>query len=162
MKILGIDPGPTQSAYVIWDDGVLVEKAVVDNNELLAILWCRAHDGIVDRMAIEMIACYGMAVGAETFETCVWIGRFMQMWLESSDRDSTSIIRIPRLHIKVNLCKSAKAKDANVRQALIDRLGPVGTKKQPGPLFGVSSHMWAALAVAVTCADRLQIERETI
>jgi hypothetical protein len=41
-----------------------------------------------------------------------------------------------------------RAKDANIRQALIDKLGAVGTKKAPGPLYGISGHLWAALAVA--------------
>ena len=32
---------------------------------------------------------------------------------------------------KMNLCGSMKAKDSNIRQALIDRFGEVGTKKNP-------------------------------
>jgi hypothetical protein len=40
-----------------------------------------------------------------------------------------------------------------VRQALIDRLGPQGTKKNPGPTYGMRSHLWAALAVAVYAGD---------
>ena len=52
-----------------------------------------------------------------------------------------------------------RAKDANVRAALIDRFGPskrkaIGLKATPGPLYGVHSHMWSALAVAVTYGDR--------
>ena len=41
---------------------------------------------------------------------------------------------------------------ANIRQALLDLIGPQGTKKAPGPTYGVRSHEWAALAVAVTVA----------
>jgi hypothetical protein len=40
-----------------------------------------------------------------------------------------------------------------VRQALIDRLGPQGTKKNPGPTYGMRSHLWAALAVGVYAWD---------
>jgi hypothetical protein len=88
-----------------------------------------------------------MPVGAEVFETCVWIGRFMQYWCHFASEQS--ITRIPRKEVKVHLCGTTKAKDANIRQALIDRIGPQGTKKAPGPTYGVKSHCWPALAVAV-------------
>jgi len=55
-----------------------------------------------------------------------------------------------RKEVKIYLCGSMKAKDPNIRQALIDRLGDPGTKKNPGPTYGVKSHAWSALAVAVT------------
>ena len=60
------------------------------------------------------------------------------------------------------LCKNNRAKDKNIRQALIDRFGPgkaaIGTKKAPGPLYGLKSHLWSALAVAVVAADALEGE----
>jgi hypothetical protein len=60
--------------------------------------------------------------------------------------------------VKLHLCKSTKANDASIRQALIDRYGPgkeraIGTKKAPGPLYGVKADVWAALALAVTWHD---------
>src|SRR6185312_4945974 len=158
MKILAIDPGPTESAFVIWDGERVINRDILPNDMLMGFLWEFAHDGECDTLAIEMIACYGMPVGSETFETCVWIGRFMQMWLEASDRPESTILRIPRGDIKLHLCRSTRAKDANVRQALIDRFGAPGTKKAPGVLYGVSSHCWAALEVAVCAFDRLKVE----
>lgn len=159
MKILALDPGPQQTAFVIWDGSTVIDKDIVPNIELFS----RIGNGLaLNACAIEMIACYGMAVGEETFETCVWIGRFMEKW-----RDYAGIgdpLRIVRLQIKMHLCKSPQAKDANVRQALIDRISKqhglsakdvIGKKKTPGPLYGVASHLWAALAVAVTAHDRL-------
>jgi len=106
-----------------------------------------------------MIASYGMAVGREVFETCLWIGRFMEC-----ARDPEAVNLVYRRDVKLHLCGTSKAKDANIRQALLDmfpRTGggktpQVGTKGQPGPLFGVSSHAWAALGVAVTAAHALQ------
>lgn len=149
--ILALDPGPTQSAYVRWDGTKVLEKGIAPNKDVLEIV---QYDACwVDRLAIEMIACYGMAVGAETFETCVWIGRFMERWAWHAGNET--IQRLPRLDIKVHLCKSARAKDANVRQALIDRFGMPGTRKTPGPLFGVTSHCWSALAVGVCAYDRI-------
>lgn len=82
-------------------------------------------------MAIEMIASYGMPVGKEVFETCVWIGRFIEdMKYIPQDRITTTEY-IYRKDEKMNLCHSMKAKDSNIRQALIDRFGVVGTKKNP-------------------------------
>ena len=62
--------------------------------------------------------------------------------------------------MKLALCGSARAKDANVRQAIIDRFAgvggkavAVGTKKNPGPLYGISNHKWSALALCITWID---------
>ena len=71
-----------------------------------------------------MIASYGMPVGKEVFDTCVWIGRF----IEAFDLEYEYVYRKDE---KMNLCHSMKAKDSNIRQALIDRFGEVGTKKKP-------------------------------
>jgi hypothetical protein len=142
MTVLGIDPGPEQSAFVMFDGESVIARGILANSELEAQpnLWKQKH------IFCEMIASYGMAVGASVFETCVWIGRFMGEAFAVSGRDIT---RVYRKDIKLHLCNSMRAKDANVRQALIDRIGPQGTKKSPGPTYGVRSHEWAALAVAV-------------
>ncbi|NII07239.1 hypothetical protein HBF25_12680 [Luteibacter anthropi] len=99
-------------------------------------------------VAIEMIASYGMPVGAEVFETVRWIGRFQQ-----ACRDPEAVRLIYRKDVKMHLCGTPRAKDANIRQALIDKLGAPGTKKSPGPTYGVKSHAWAALGVAVTASE---------
>jgi hypothetical protein len=93
-----------------------------------------------------MIASYGMPVGASTFETCLWIGRFIEL-------ARTESRLVYRKDIKMHLCGSMRAKDGNVRQALIDLIGEQGTKKDKGPTYGISSHSWAALAVAVYTAN---------
>jgi hypothetical protein len=152
MKILAIDPGPESSAYVIWDGEKVLDRAIIGNDDVIRSL---GSGRMLDACAIEKIACYGMAVGAEVFETCVWTGRFIERWRDYAAMGDP--IRIPRGEIKVHLCRSTKAKDANVGQALIDRFGAPGTKKAPGVLFGVTSHCWAALAVAVCAHDRLSV-----
>jgi hypothetical protein len=55
--------------------------------------------------------------------------------------------------VKMHLCGNQQAKDKNIRQALLDKVGPVGVKKTPGPCYGVKSHAWSALAVAVTALN---------
>ena len=140
--ILALDPGPQQTGWCLFDISRVVDSGVHDNHDVLR--WVREGQG-ADTLAIEMIASYGMAVGREVFETVRWIGRFQQAWAEPDE-----VLLVYRQQVKLTLCKSAKAKDANVRQALLDMLGPKGTKAKPGPLYGVSSHAWSAVAVAVT------------
>jgi len=147
--ILGIDPGPEQSGVVILQDGRVRLADVRRNDDVYPLL----RHGF-DLIAIEMIASYGMPVGAEVFETCVWIGKFERSAeLAEGATISPRVVRVPRKDVKLHLCGSPRAKDANIRQRLIDLLGPQGTKKQPGPTYGVKSHAWAALAVAVTAAE---------
>jgi uncharacterized OB-fold protein len=86
--------------------------------------------------------------------------------------------------VTMHLCKSTRAKDTNVRQAIIDLYGgeekAIGGKKcpeckgkgwfgpgrpvcpkcdgkkwktPPGPLNGIATDVWAALAVAITFAE---------
>lgn len=146
IPLLAIDPGTTHSGYVVIDDGGVQLSGVAENGEMFELI--AAHGS---NMAIEMIASYGMAVGREVFETCLWIGRFMQ----AAGPDRVRLVY--RKDVKLHLCGSPRAKDANIRQALIDRWGgkaeAVGTVKKPGPLYGVKSHAWAALGVAVTAME---------
>jgi len=148
MRVLAIDPGTTQSGWAMIN-GSTLSSGVTKNADMRCLL--QDYGDILcptDRVAIEMIASYGMPVGKEVFETCVWIGRFCEAWKGESEP-----ALIYRRDVKLHLCGSVRAKDANIRQALIDKLGPQGTKKAPGPTYGVKSHAWAALAVAVTFAE---------
>lgn len=151
MRLLAIDPGTTQSAWVEYEDGLPVAFGLDPNQQLLYVI----RDSYADILAIESVASYGMAVGAEVFDTCVWAGRFIQQWWQR--HAESSVGRVYRKDVKLHLCGSMRAKDANVRQALIDRYGgkelAIGRKASPGPLYGIKADIWAALAVAVFVAD---------
>ena len=144
MKTLAIDPGPTESAFVIWDGENILDKGKVANSSLSSLITIQNSEC---QIVCEMIASYGMAVGVEVFETCVWIGRYLE-------RANGSMQRITRGTVKMHLCQSMRAKDSNIRQALIDRFGHPGTKKAPGLTFGLAGDMWAAFALAVTHHDK--------
>jgi len=144
MNILAIDPGCTESAWVQLHDRELIGSGKLPNRDVLSLVRTLGGDVLV----VESVASYGMAVGFEVFETCVWTGRYIEAW-ESRNRVSA---RIYRADIKLHLCGTMKAKDGNIRRVLLDLYGgdgAVGTKKKPGPLYGVSGDVWAALAVAV-------------
>lgn len=154
MTIFAIDPGPTKSALVVYD-GSVQNHMHVDNHEMLRLLrqqaWCRT-----DVLVIEQIASFGMPVGAEVFATAEWSGRFIEAW--TGGEASRAWARLKRHEIKKTLCNSMKAKDPNIRQALIDRFGgkdaAIGRKKTPGPLYGISGDEWSALAVAIAYVER--------
>jgi hypothetical protein len=173
MRVLAIDPGNIQSGYALIDADTCqpIEVGKIDN-ELLrdALLDWYLGDldpitdvderppGSVDHIAIEMVASYGMAVGKEVFETCVWIGRYAQL----ADVYATAVPcdLVYRRDVKLHHCGSVKAKDSNIAQALIDRFAPgqpnrgKGTKAAPGWFHGFAADMWQAYALAVLIADR--------
>ena len=153
MKILAIDPGTEDSAYVIWDGDRLMGGGFVANKYLLDhIPMIIQHYEITD-VPIEMIASYGMPVGATTFETCVWIGRFMQVAI---DNQISRVEQVYRKDVKMHLCYNNRAKDSNVNQALRDRFGEKSTKKNPNLTYGdmkMNNHTWAAFAMAVYYFD---------
>lgn len=148
--LLAIDPGTTESAYVVLKDGKPITFAKVPNNELLHML--ETVDYFADECVIEMIGHYGtgMPAGKEVFETCIWIGQFTHAW---NTNERSKAARILRKTVAAYMCGSARAKDGNIRQAIIDRYGgpdAIGKKKTPGPLYGISGDVWQALAVAIT------------
>lgn len=164
--IFAIDPGNEYSAYVLLSDDLSVcDKGKVTNEELLKIIdkvFCMNVENSklipnVEHVAIEMVASYGMSVGRTVFDTCVWIGRFYQAIYEQSNVKPTFIYRKDE---KMCLCGNMKAKDTNIRQALIDRFAKhdfkngKGTKKNPDWFYGFKADIWAAYAVAIAYHDK--------
>lgn len=160
--VVALDPGTFETAYLVWDiaEEKHLEGDIRSNADVLTILGDLGTRYPRAELAVEMIASYGMPVGAEVFETCVWIGRFVQTWLEAFNGGGCCCgtcdwAKVYRKDVKLHLCGSTRAKDPNVAQALKDRFGGKGTKKAPGRLYGIKSHLWSALAVAVTRGDEL-------
>lgn len=153
--IFAIDPGTRESGWVQFEEasGRVLSAGVSSNESVLQSIrqMPRCH------LAIEKIEAMGMAVGAEVFETVHWSGRFFEAWPWWIDRP---VHRVTRRAVKLHLCGTMKAKDPNIRQALIDRLGAPGTKKNPGGTYGVTSHAWPALAVAIVVADGLAMRED--
>jgi hypothetical protein len=148
MKLLSIDPGNENSAYLIWDGHRIIERNIVPNESLLKKIPFKT-----DHLAIEMMASYGMPVGVTTFETVLWIGRFIERYFISKfgkGELEDHVTKIYRKDIKMHFCGSIKGvKDANIRQVLIDKFGSPGNKKRPGLLYGITKDLWSALAVAI-------------
>jgi hypothetical protein len=159
MTLYGLDPGTTQSALIT------VRPAEIRGDILAnaAVLWGLRQirdardqtDPLV--LVIEQIEGMGMAVGREVFETVCWAGRFCEAW----ESHAWPVVWVTRRAVKLHLCGTSRAKDTNVRQALLDRYGGKAATKKGGPLFGMKSHLWSALALAVTYREQQDQERRT-
>ena len=206
-KILAIDPGTTKSGYVGYKIeaggdpdrmpvGEIVESGIGSNyyvkRRIGEGMWKHENEeegSGYDYLAIEWLSCFGMKVGATVFDTCRWVGRFMEAWAHNEER----LILVPRMVIKRHLCNSHRAKDPQIRRALIERYGgeetAIGGKKckvcrgagkrgrgkarcdcvvcggsgwefPPGPLKPIAGHMWSALGVAVVAGDLFRRDGE--
>ncbi len=149
MIIIGIDPGERKSGAVFWDTSNqnVIRAEHADNEDVLRYL----SDGGFDKVAIEQIRSYRLIAGNDTIDTIWWSGRFFEA---SHDFDPRMIPRRTKEGIVHHLCGVDSAGDKGVRQALVDRYGEPGTKKNPGKLHGIAGHLWAALAVCVTASEK--------
>jgi hypothetical protein len=160
--ILAIDPGTVRSAWLAFhttcnapDERRLF--GIVPNAELIEMLReLPAWEPRVTAVVIEQVVSYGMRIGETTIETIHWAGRFAEAAYP------TPVYRVPRLAVRMALCHSGRAKDPNVRAALLDRFGgdsAIGRKAHPGPLYGFKADLFAALGVACCWADMLPDDR---
>jgi hypothetical protein len=157
--ILAIDPGCTESGYVVVDtDYKVYEHGVVSNGELLSIVSDLVNTRI-DTVVIEMMTSYGMPIGKTSMDTLVWVGRYFQAV------PFNNVFLMARSKIKRHLCNNMHAKDKNITVAVKNRYQPTGggadpfkgTKKQQGPLYGLKSHTFAALAVAIAYIENPEL-----
>jgi hypothetical protein len=149
-KILAVDPGYRQSAFILYDGQRVLLHGIEENQQFLAALKTFKDDATLVLEEMQLFTSnYG--VGREIFDSVFWSGRFAEAW------QPRSWSRILRSKVRGHLGAS-KGGDAAVRAALIDRFGPykeqaIGKKSQPGPLFGIKADEWSALAIAVTWSD---------
>ena len=157
MRILGIDPGPQEGAFVLWD-------SVSETIATMGMLPSSSIGVLIEQVravtAIEYLECHGNPVGKETFETAYWIGEYRMV----CRRCDLELIPVFRSKVKLHHCHSNRANDANIHQVLCDRFGILhngkmgkGTKNNPGKLFGVRDDIWSALAIAVYAAETRKI-----
>lgn len=154
MRIFAIDAGTTQSGFCIMDSEtykpLLFGKE--DNEEVLKYVL----EGCYDVLVYEEFASYGMPIGRSTIASITWNGRFIQA--------AVSLFKpyypIYRSEEKIAICGTMKAKDANIRQALIDRFAEFdlkqgkGTKNNQDFFYGFHSDIYSAFAVGLTWIEK--------
>ena len=148
MGILSIDVGTTETGFCLIDKGTYrpIRFGKISNEELLQIVKNEDYDILI----YEEFQSYGMPIGISTITSITWNGRYIQSALDREKK----VDYIYRKEEKMNLCGSMKAKDSNIRQALIDRFGEVGTKKNQGWFYRFKKDIWSAYAVGVTWLDK--------
>lgn len=145
-KLLAIDPGTNESAYVIWDGEHIGGFGILPNEEILF----KILEPNIDELVIEKIVCYGMPVGASTLDTCEWTGRFDQQWFLLSNKRA---ILVTKNQVRFHHCGVPKAGDANINQSLCDKYAygvrnhGKGIKKEPGFFYGFKEDIWDAFAL---------------
>ena len=157
-EVLAIDPGSTDSAWVLYNGRKPIEFAKQPNADVRHRL---RVEKIFTVLAIEYMHPRGMPMSQEEMDTQFWAGRFVEAF-------GGPWKPVRRMDVKMTLCGHAKARDSNIRQAIIDRFPAtgggktpqIGTKKEPGPLYGVSKDVWSALAIAITFFEQYAVVEE--
>lgn len=160
--VLAIDPGPIFSGVALINRQTFKPLRVGKETNYTTMQFI--DDVFVGRffsdellVVIEMVGHYGtgMPAGSDVFDTCVWIGRFIQHYKAMGVR----VYTLKRQAVKLNLCGTPRARDSNITQALVDRFAKghrnfgKGTKKEPGFFHGFQKDIWQAYALGVTSID---------
>lgn len=148
MRILALDVGTIESGFCLMEEETYkpLKFGKIKNEDLLEIVQYEEYDELI----YEEFQSYGMPIGISTITSITWNGRYMQLALCRCK----PVHPIYRKEEKINICNTMKAKDGNIRQALIDRFGDVGTKNNKGFFYGFKKDIWSAFAVGCTYLDK--------
>ena len=151
MIIVGIDPGPEKCGFCVYDtESRKVIEAKKDLPVVEVLAGIDIYSSQADLVGIERVQSYGIP-GSTLLRTSEVVGRLWQC----SESLRLPTVLLYRREVLRGLDVTGKGnRDSLVRERLIEMHGGTrklaqGTKKEPGPLYGVASHAWSALAVAV-------------
>ena len=175
MQILAIDPGTTRTAYCMMTEAPsVISAADVENEIVLRLVEDRDYDQmVVECMEARNLSAAGQAIGQSTYETCIWIGRFIQ----AAAIRGKPVARVYRSEERSLLVPTKKNKlpqppkgtgsttDAKIRATLIalfakhDKKNGKGTRRNKDMFYGFQGDMWAAFAVGYTYLEKQKRER---
>ena len=166
-NLICIDPGSKKSALVVLD-GKRIEMALWDNNRyIVGLFWKHRPAWRSYHLVVETVQNYGNITGESINQSLIWSGRFIQAFCEGRGTDAEPFSLIVRPDVSLALCGHRRAKDAHLNAAIYDYFGgngggsnpAKGTKKHPGPLYGINNqHLRDAIAVGLAYR-KLQDER---
>ena len=177
-RILALDIGTKAEGsglayFKTW--GTPREPIRADNTQILslAIVPNSMIERQIDRgtcagteAVFEGISSYGNIQGRDIHRTLLWIGRLYGRWLSWCTSGEPCPAIVLAVTAKAHLTGKANAKDSLVAQAVRDRFGGMGatpkavkgTKKSPGPLYGIKGDAYRALAVGIAFVEGAKTE----
>ena len=139
--VLAIDPGTFRSAWLRFD-GVRPRRSGSPQRLLVRAL---RSGGLPDVVVIEEVHSYGMAVGPRCSTPPAGPA--------ASRRPPTASRSHSPAEIVSSRCAAIAGEGRQRPQRAhrpLRRQAALGRKANPGPLYGISSDLWSALAIAVT------------
>ena len=176
--LLAIDPGTRESAYVgMRRDYSIIAAAKVPNQKIIELIMLGGYEDLViecmEARTLNVKAGKNgknpppQRIGDETYETCYWIGRFM----ECAYRKNMNVYRVKRTEERKRLIPTKanklppfpdpapKGADAQIRASLIrrfakfDKVNGKGKKACRDVFYGFKKDMWNAFAVGTVYLD---------
>ena len=153
-RVLALDPGNEETGFVLADKDTRrpIEFGKIANRELADMMLKGTLK--FDEFVSERMESMGTLIGRTVLEACEWVGRFSQI----AEFLGCEVNYVYRHEEKINICGDSRAKDANIRRALIDRFAKTangkGTAKNPDFFYNFKSDIWSAYAVLTVYLDR--------
>jgi len=144
-ELIAIDTGPTITTYTRMKGGVPYRHETLENSLFCEWLRTTLAWERVDNVAVEMLVSYGTLQGNSVYDSILMVGRVQEICLTAM----TPVTLVPASIKASTIChRSRGVKRTDMNNELLRLYGGKGTKKEPGPLYGVSKHAWSSLAVA--------------
>lgn len=157
MIIFAIDPGSTESGWVVFDTQKreVLHSGNHENERVKQLMHSLGKTGSASLLLCERPELIGQQIWHQILDTCMWVGKFTESWNGEHILYKRNDVKRTLLG-RINVPNS----DGAVRQYCLNHFGEPGTKKNPGPTYGVTKHAWQALGLVATWEElQSQIRR---
>lgn len=157
---LGIDPSDRGfNAVAIQDDAVIghwcmeSEKPLGSDlesslREVILGCWAKCHDFEEPPIIVSLETTKHITPGMSWPDLCPTMRMEGAISFGLFSKYAIVPVMMTRGEIKLELLSTTRAKDSDVSAYLQQDIGGKGTKKKPGPCYGLAKDDWAALAAA--------------
>lgn len=131
--IVCFDPGNNLTGWCVYsiENKVLFYKNKEDNLEVIEKFKEFFQKYNILQVGIEYPSSYGMSVGQSLYDTCTFVGILIQI---SKDNNINPEL-VFRKSVKMFLCNSVRAKDAEVNLRVREYFGEDNTIKSPNVFY---------------------------